>query len=663
MVSVKPSSFDSEKSTMYRPRDRRPSTSSSYSALRRRLVLESLESRRLLSATTGTTITPALATVTADIGFRPGPGGGVPVTTITNPTPVSTVLTPSQIAAAYSISRSSTTASGETIAIVDAYNDPNIQADLAVFDSEYNLPAANLTVENQAGQTTNLPRTDPGWSLEIALDVEWAHAAAPGAKIVLVEANSASTGDLMTAVQTAAKQASVVSMSWGGSEFAGETAYDTAAYFANPNVTFVAASGDDGGAGGAEWPAVSPYVVSVGGTTLSLTSTGSIQSETAWNGSGSRFTGYSGSTGGTSLYESAPSYQTSALGSSVTKRETPDVAADANPSTGLSVYDSVPGNGQTGWFKVGGTSAGAPVWAGIIAAADKARVAAGNGVLSSTQTLSLLYGISTTAAYTSDFHDITSGSSFVASAAKGYDMVTGLGSPVASNLITAAVTVTNATSAAKAAVTATTVATSNAHAAFQIQASIPLASTATTTSNTPLAVALPPASTTTASTTAQPALVSSSSLATLPSTASGLPGAARPAQPLLQSAPVRIASSSEDVTVLPPAPEVPQGPGLFLEPTEIHEIGDLGPALAGEPQFERPLWDAALDDILGDEVPARSLPLPPELELEPEELGTAGAAALAGLAIALWGTSAVRPSETARSSRGTRRWLGTCRAV
>ena len=166
-----------------------------------------------------------------------------------------------------------------------------------------------------------------------------------GAKIVLVEANSASTSDLMAAVQTAAKQANVVSMSWGGSEFQGETAYDTAAYFANPNVTFIAASGDNGGAAGAEWPAVSPYVVSVGGTTLSLTSSGTTLSETAWNASGSRFSGYSGSTGGASLYESAPSYQVSALGSSVTRRETPDVASDANPSTGLSVYDSVPGNG------------------------------------------------------------------------------------------------------------------------------------------------------------------------------------------------------------------------------------------------------------------------------------------------------------------------------
>jgi subtilase family serine protease len=649
---------------MYRPRDRRPCVFSSSHPRRPGLLLESLESRRLLSVASGTTITPDVATVTADIGFRPGPGGGAPtpISTITNPTPVSTALTPSQIAAAYSISQSSTTGSGETIAIVDAYNDPNIQSDLAVFDSQYKLPAANLSVENQAGQTTNLPRTDAGWSLEIALDVEWAHAAAPGAKIILVEANSASTSDLMAAVQTAAKQASVVSMSWGGSEFAGETAYDTAAYFANPNVTFVAASGDDGGAAGAEWPAASPYVVSVGGTTLSLTSTGSILSETAWSASGSPFSGYSGSTGGTSLYETAPSYQTSALGSSVTKRATPDVSADANPNTGLSVYDSVPGVGQTGWFKIGGTSAGSPLWAGIIAAADQARAAAGKTALSSTQTLNLLYGISTTSASASDFHDITSGANFVASAKVGYDMVTGLGSPVASNLVAAAATFNTTTSAVKTAVTTTTtVATAPAHAAFQVATNGSTTTTAATPSSTAVAVALPAGSTTTTNTTAQPISLSSSLTATSSSAATSS-GSARPAQPLTQAAPVRLARASEEVVVLPPAPAPagPQGPGLFLDPGEIRAIGDVAPTLAVAPEVEGPLWDAALDDVLGNDVPAPALPQLPGIELETDVLGAtgAGAAALAALAIAL----VVRPSETGRSSQGTPRWWGTCRA-
>src|SRR5262249_13173171 len=147
----------------------------------------------------------------------------------------------------------------------------------------------------------------------------------------------------------------------------------------------------DGGAAGAEWPAVSPYVVSVGGTTLRLTSSGSISSETAWNASGSWWTGYSGSAGGTSRDEPVPSFQSG--GSGVGRgRSTPDVAADANPSTGVAVYDSVSGLGQTGWFQVGGTSAGAPIWSGILAGIDQALVSAGKPLLNSSSTLSLLYG-------------------------------------------------------------------------------------------------------------------------------------------------------------------------------------------------------------------------------------------------------------------------------
>jgi hypothetical protein len=435
-------------------------------ARRPAFFMETLESRRLLSTATATvtatatadsstTVAPLLAT--AEFGGFGGVGGGG----ITNPTPVSTALTPARLAAAYSISLSATSGQQETIAIVDAYNDPNIQADLAAFDKQYGLPAASLTVENQNGQTTSLPQTSASWSLEIALDVEWAHAAAPGANLVLVEANSASTSDLMAAVKTAANQASVVSMSWGGPEFRTEAMYDTAAYFGHPNVTFVAASGDDGGASGAEWPAVSPDVVSVGGTTLALTSTGAISSETAWNASGSRWTGFSGSTGGVSLYESLPSYQAGAVGTSVTRRATPDVASDANPNTGLSVYDSVPGMGQTGWFQIGGTSAGAPVWAGIIAAADQARAAARLAPLSSTQTLTLLYGLAGSSAYSTDFHDITSGANLVAAATKGYDMVTGLGSPVAQQLIVALSSSSSAASSASvsAKTTATTTTT------------------------------------------------------------------------------------------------------------------------------------------------------------------------------------------------------------
>src|SRR6185312_12523697 len=220
-------------------------------------------------------------------------------------------------------------------------------ADLATFDAQYYLPAANLTIENQVGQTYNYPRIDAGWSLEIATDVEWAHAIAPAARIVLVEANSTDTGDLMAAVQTAARQASVVSMSWGGSEFQGEQQYDTAAYFGNPNATFIAATGDDGGAAGAEWPAVSPSVLGVGGTALYLSPTGSYGTETAWNASFSRAYGASGSTGGVSTLEASPAFQ-GVLGQ-FARRATPDVASIGDPNTGLAVYKSVGGAGSTGW--------------------------------------------------------------------------------------------------------------------------------------------------------------------------------------------------------------------------------------------------------------------------------------------------------------------------
>jgi subtilase family serine protease len=618
-----------------------------------RLLLESLESRRLLSATsTSTTITPEVATVTADLGRGPvfgGPEGGSG-TGITNPTPASTALTPTQITAAYSIKLASTTGSGGTISIVDAYNDPNIAADLAVFDSEYELPAANLTVENELGQTTRLPQTDAGWSLEIALDVEWAHAVAPGAKIILVEASSASTGDLMTAVQTAAKQANVVSMSWGGSEFRGETAYDTAAYFANPNVTFIAASGDDGGAAGAEWPAVSPDVVAVGGTTLSLTSAGTTLSETAWSASGSPFTGYSGSTGGASLYESAPSYQVSALGSGVTKRETPDVSADANPSTGLSVYDSVAGNGKTGWIQVGGTSAGAPVWAGIIAAADQARTTAGEGALSSTQTLSLLYGISSSGSYTTDFHDINSGSNLVATAKTGYDMVTGLGSPVASNLIVALSATGTTARVAKVTVATTTststpTSTSTTHATPHVQVVVAAATTATA-STTAVAVSVPAGPVTTTS-SESPILASSTAVSSPAATPSSAPtAAARPVQPLPQAAPVVLSSLAEGTAVLPPAPQIPIpfGPGLFLEPIDMRgiEAEALAQAIEPAPALSRAEWDAALQDVLDEDrwlTPSElSAPEPPAIEWDADELVSASPVVLAGLAVALGAT-------------------------
>lgn len=375
-----------------------------HSRSNRILQTEWLEDRSLLSAASvlSTVISPSvqpLATSSTVVG-----------------------LTASQVETAYSltgVTGSSGTAAGtgQTIAIIDAYNDPNIKSDLATFDSKMGLPAANLTVVNQNGGTA-LPATNAGWDMEISLDAEWAHAIAPGANILLVEANSDNLNDLLSAVNYArdVSTVSVVSMSWGSSEFMGETQYDS--YFTTPaghiGISFVASSGDSGSPG--LWPALSTNVLAVGGTTLNTTSTGTYVSETAWSDSG----------GGTSVFEAEPSYQTSVQ--STGARTSPDVSYDANPNTGYAIYDSVAYDGSSGWTEVGGTSAGAPQWSAIVAIADQGRVAAGESTLNGAQ--SAIYSLPA-----SDFHDITSGSNGGYSATVGYDEVTGRGTPIGSSVI------------------------------------------------------------------------------------------------------------------------------------------------------------------------------------------------------------------------------------
>ena len=319
---------------------------------------------------------------------------------------------PSQITTAYDLYTPTTTyGAGTIIAIIDAYSDPNIASNLATFDSKYGLPALSstttpslttptLTVENYAGTTTN-----SGWAVETSLDVEWAHAIAPKASILLVEANSNSLTALMQAISYATSQTGVVavSMSWGSSEFSGETSYDSYLASANsPNAVFFASSGDSGA--GVIWPSASPNVVSVGGTTLSNPTTTKL-TETAWSDSG----------GGISAYEALPSWQYN-YGLTYNGRATPDVSFDANPSTGVSVYDSTPYEGMSGWLEVGGTSVGAPSWAAIQA-------------LGTSTGASHFYADGSPS---SDFRDITSGSNGY-SAAIGHDLVTGLGSPVTTN--------------------------------------------------------------------------------------------------------------------------------------------------------------------------------------------------------------------------------------
>jgi subtilase family serine protease len=310
---------------------------------------------------------------------------------------------------------------GQTIAIVDAYDDPNIPQDLATFSSTFGLPdctSANgcFVKATPQGKT----RSDSGWALEESLDVQWAHAMAPGAKIILVEAKSAGFSNLLSAVDYAvSKGANQVSMSWGGSEFSSESSYDY--HFNKNNVSFFASSGDSGS--GTIYPSVSPYVVAVGGTTLNLDSLGNVSSETAWSGSG----------GGMSLYESEQSYQANYGISSNGKRAVPDVSYNADPNTGVPVYDSFGYQGSKGWFQVGGTSAGAPQWAALSAIVNGARTTPMSSTSYGTNTL--LYGAATGANYVNNYRDIISGSNVGFSAGIGYDFVTGVGSPLSNNLL------------------------------------------------------------------------------------------------------------------------------------------------------------------------------------------------------------------------------------
>ena len=340
-----------------------------------------------------------------------------------SPSPVG--LNPVQIGHAYGFDQiscygTSSCGSGQTIAIVDAYDDPNIESDLATFSAQYGLPSctpANGCFTKATPQ--GLPKSNTSWGLEESLDVEWAHAMAPGAKIILVEAQDSYLGSLLSAVDYAALQPNVhqVSMSWVTGEFSGESSYDY--HFNVPSVSFIASSGDSGT--GISYPAASPYVVSVGGTTLNVDGSGNVRSETAWSGSG----------GGVSSYESKPSYQTGFNSNS--GRGVPDVSYVADPNTGVSIYDSF---GYGGWSQVGGTSAGAPQWSAITAIVNS-----GGGKLSSASfgTNIALYNAAKGPAYSANYRDITSGSNgncgAICNVGQSYDFVTGVGSPLTNSLI------------------------------------------------------------------------------------------------------------------------------------------------------------------------------------------------------------------------------------
>jgi hypothetical protein len=314
---------------------------------------------------------------------------------------------PAQLRGAYNLPSAAPRV--QTIAIVTAYDSPNIEKDLRFYSKTFALPdcgSANgcFRKVNGAGAKAPLPSANPLWALETSLDVQVAHAVCSNCKILLVEAASSAVNDLVAAVDTAANLgANVISNSWVVNEFRGETSLDY--HFNRPRIAITAASGDAGY--GVKWPAASPYVTAVGGTTLDLYGSNARVSESAWERGGS----------GCSAYESKPAWQSDA---GCKQRTVPDVAAVANPDTGAAVYDSYGYSGQRGWFKVGGTSLAAPIVAAAYALAGNAdTVIAG----------SYPY------AHASSLFDVQSGSNgtcssaYLCTASTGYDGPTGLGAP------------------------------------------------------------------------------------------------------------------------------------------------------------------------------------------------------------------------------------------
>ena len=312
---------------------------------------------------------------------------------------------PADLQAAYSLP-STTAGSGLTVAVVDAYDLPTAQSDLSTYRAKYGLPACGVgcfTKVNQNGGTTP-PPADASWGQEIALDLDMVSAACPGCKILLVEASSTQLTDLGTAVNTAVTLGAVaVSNSYGGTESAQDTAYDTS-YYHHPGVAITASSGDSGY--GVQYPAASQYVTAVGGTSLNRDSTVARGfTEAAWNGAGS----------GCSAYDPKPAWQHD---TGCAKRTVADVSAVADPNTGVAVYDSTVSGTQSGWLVFGGTSVGAPLVAATYALA-------GNPT---TSPASLPY------AHPAALHDVTSGSNgtcgtYLCTAGPGYDGPTGLGTP------------------------------------------------------------------------------------------------------------------------------------------------------------------------------------------------------------------------------------------
>ncbi|MQS13573.1 peptidase S8 [Streptomyces kaniharaensis] len=302
---------------------------------------------------------------------------------------------------------------GQTIAVIDAFDDPNAEADLAVYRAQFGLPACTTAngcfrkIDQNGG--TSYPTPDAGWAGEISLDVDMVSAIAPNAHILLVEANSATMEDLGAAVnQAVAQGAKYISNSYGGPEDPSDSTSDNL-YFNHPGVAITASSGDSGY--GAQYPAGSQYITSVGGTTLTRNSSARGWGETVWGS----FIGVSGTGSGCSAYDAKPSWQTD---TGCSKRTIADVAAVADPNTGVAVYQTYGGNG---WVVYGGTSVSSPIIASVYAVAGTP--GAGD------------YPAKYPYQHTGALYDVTSGADglcwpfYLCMARSGYDGPTGLGTP------------------------------------------------------------------------------------------------------------------------------------------------------------------------------------------------------------------------------------------
>ena len=336
------------------------------------------------------------------------------------------------------------------IALVDAYNYPSAATDLAYFSSYWGLPVASFTkvIANSSFGTLNgltascsgTPANNVGWALEAALDIQWAHAMAPAAKIILVEACTNSYNDLLYAEQVAgikvdAAGGGEISNSWGSGEFSTEATSDDNYFYRYhwKNITYFASAGDSGW--GAAYPSSSPWIVSAGGTTVNRDASGNFLSESCWSGSG----------GGVSAYElwQSPPTITNGMGPwsgfqyelfggypyASAPRTTPDISFNSDPASGVWVYDTY---GYGGWVVVGGTSVASPALAGIVNASNNrlGQAPPGGGYYHTGENNLLYSQLNTKTAYKVNFYDVTTGANGTGhSAAVGYDQCTGVGSP------------------------------------------------------------------------------------------------------------------------------------------------------------------------------------------------------------------------------------------